>query len=350
MKGDRAVLPAAPVLLVGSVPLDDSEAVFRALAKHLGPAASRYPDGETKERTNWVRWQRHLFDSNTDLVLTGPRKLPGFQDNLTRPFYALREGIDPTQLRFGEMGYAAKAIESHRVFTRLRESGAIPAGLRFQVSLPTVVSLLTVFVALEDRTHVEPALEAAMRREVERIAAAIPPNELAIQWDFCHEVVGHDGGIALHFDNILENATQRLCGLLDCIPADVEAGVHLCYGDPGHKHVIEPKDCGTCVDFTTRILTKSPRNVTWVHIPIPRAWDDFQFYKPLSLLKDASTQIYLGLVHYTDGVEGTLQRIGLARNALPTFGIATECGFGRRDPATVPQLLDIHRATAMVVH
>jgi hypothetical protein len=339
-----------PVLLIGSIPLENSEAVFRALSKHLGHAASRYPDGETGERTNWVRWQRHLFDSNPDLILTGPRKLPGFQDNLTRPFYALREGADPTKLRFGEMGYAAKAIESYRVFDRLKAAGSIPAGVRFQASLPTVVSLLTVFVALEDRAHVEPALEAAMQREVERICEVIPSNQLAIQWDFCHEVVGHDGGIELHFDNVMENATLRLCGLLDCIPAGVEAGVHLCYGDPGHKHVIEPKDSGTCVDFTTRILAKSSRSVTWIHIPIPRAWTDIRFYKPLSLLKDAPTQIYLGLVHLTDGIEGTLQRIGLAQKALPTFGLATECGFGRRDPATVPQLLDIHRASAMAMH
>jgi hypothetical protein len=198
----------APVLLVGSIPLENCEAVFHALAKHLGPAASRYPDGETGERTNWVRWQRHLFDSNPDLELTGSRKLAGFQDTLMRPFYLLREGTGPAATRFGDMGYAAKAIESYSVFSRLKTAGVIPAGVRFQISLPTGVSLLTVFVALEDRAHIEPALEAAMRREVEQISVAIPANELAIQWDFCHEVIGQDGGIELHFDNILENGAE----------------------------------------------------------------------------------------------------------------------------------------------
>ena len=33
----------APVLLIGSVPLENSESVFRALATHLGETASRYP-------------------------------------------------------------------------------------------------------------------------------------------------------------------------------------------------------------------------------------------------------------------------------------------------------------------
>jgi len=181
------------------------------------------------------------------------------------------------------------------------------------------------------------------------MAEAIPANELAIQWDFCHEVVGQDGGIDLHFDNIMENATLRLCGLLDSVPAEVEAGVHMCYGDPGHKHVIEPKDTATCTGFTTRILAKSPRNVTWVHIPIPRGWKQPQYYEPLSKLQGMRTEIYLGLVHQTDGLEGTLERVRLAQRSLPNFGIATECGFGRRPPETVPQLLDIHRAAANAV-
>jgi hypothetical protein len=338
--------PASPVLLVGSIPLDSSEAVFRALAKHLGTEAARYPDGETGVRTHWVRWQHHLFDKNPDFLLIGSRQLAGFKDGLARPFYALRQGSDLTKLRFNEMGYAAAAIESYGVFKKLKVTGVIPADVRFQVSLPTVVSLLSVFVSMDDRLAVEPALESAMLREVDEIVAAVPGTELAIQWDVANEVIGQDGGIQIHFDDIIENSTTRLCKLLRGIPSDVEAGIHLCYGDPGHKHVIEPKDARTCVAFTQMILAGAPRSVTWVHIPIPREWKDMRFYEPLSEIKDAPTQIYLGLIHNTDGVEGTRVRIALARKVLPHFGIATECGFGRRDPTTVLQLLDIHRVAA----
>jgi hypothetical protein len=31
---------------------------------------------------------------------------------------------------------------------------------------------------------------------------------------------------------------------------------------------------------------------------------------------------------------------------VPDFGIATECGFGRRDPATIPALLRLHAEVA----
>jgi hypothetical protein len=52
------------------------------------------------------------------------------------------------------------------------------------------------------------------------------------------------------------------------------------------------------------------------------------------------------LVHYTDGVEGTKRRLATAKTYAEKFSIATECGFGRRDPRTIPELLRIHAAVA----
>jgi len=47
-------------------------------------------------------------------------------------------------------------------------------------------------------------------------------------------------------------------------------------------------------------------------------------------------------VHFTDGVEGTKRRLATARKYVADFSVATECGFGRRDPRTIPDLLRIH--------
>jgi hypothetical protein len=60
----------------------------------------------------------------------------------------------------------------------------------------------------------------------------------------------------------------------------------------------------------------------------------------------AETELCLGLVHYTDGVEGTKRRLEVAKRLVSRFSIATECGFGRRDPGTIPELLRIHAAVA----
>ena len=58
------------------------------------------------------------------------------------------------------------------------------------------------------------------------------------------------------------------------------------------------------------------------------------------------TQLCLGLVHHTDGVAGTRQRVAAAEKVVKDFSIATECGFGRRDPGTIPELLRIHAEAA----
>jgi len=73
---------------------------------------------------------------------------------------------------------------------------------------------------------------------------------------------------------------------------------------------------------------------------------DDAYFAPLAGLNlSPKTKLYLGLVHDSDGVEGTKKRIGVAAKYARDFGIATECGFGRRPPETIPNLLKIHAET-----
>lgn len=335
----------ARILLVGSVPLDSAEAVFRLLAAKVGAAAARYPDGETGERRNWIRWQRHVFDGAEALELIEPRRqLPGYSDGLARPFYRVRDGIGPDRIYFERLGFADVAIESYGVFRRLKAEGVIPVGTRFQVSVPTVLALLTGFIVKEDRAEVEPALEDAMRREIATMVAHIPPQELAVQWDVVMEIVGYDGGYDLHYVDILRQSIAGICRHIDFVPRDAEVGIHLCYGDPGHKHVLEPKSTKTSVIFCNEICRAARRRVDWIHLPVPRNRSDAAYVAPLAeLTTPGETEIFLGLVHATDGVPGTRARIRAAEPFLSEFGVATECGFGRRPPETIPDLLDIHR-------
>ena len=52
------------------------------------------------------------------------------------------------------------------------------------------------------------------------------------------------------------------------------------------------------------------------------------------------------LVHVSDGVAGAEARIRAATKHIARFGVATECGFGRRAPDTVTGLLQIHEEIA----
>jgi hypothetical protein len=86
-------------------------------------------------------------------------------------------------------------------------------------------------------------------------------------------------------------------------------------------------------------------------MPVPRGRVDDAYFAPLKrLVLRPETELCLGLVHYSDGIEGTRRRLATAKRHVPDgasgFAIATECGFGRRDPTTIPELLRIHAAVA----
>jgi hypothetical protein len=346
-------MTSRPILFVGSIPLSDADAVFRALAASVGDAAKRYPDGETGARTQFIRWQKATFENHPDFELAAANAdYTHGNDAIPRPFFALRAGAEPADVTIDSLGYAAVATDSYASFARLKEAGAIPAGVRFQVSLPTPVALVNGFVEASQRDDVEPLVEAAMAREVAAICAAVPHDRLTLQWDVAHEIIAADGGFPMHYgdgdhDAMVAMSVERLCRYLGWIPADVEAGVHLCYGDPGHKHVIEPEDLATCVAFTNGIVEGTPRPLDFIHMPVPRDRDDDAYFAPLDALAlPPETELYLGLIHLTGGVEGTQRRIAAAEAHARDFGIATECGFGRRDPATVDALLDVHAIAA----
>jgi hypothetical protein len=331
--------------LVGSMGLEDAETVFRTLARIVGPAAARYPDGETGARSIWIRWQRAVFDAHPDMELVEQKDMYG--DQVDRPYFAARDGVDPARLTFDALGYADAATASFAIFRRLKTDGVIPAATRFQVSLPSPVAVTWGFIEPAQCAAIEPAYARAMAAEIDAICGAIPADELAIQWDVCQEVVAADGGLKLYYDDVLEQSLTRLARLGGMVPEPVQLGFHLCYGDPGHKHIIEPADLATCVAYANGITERVARPVDWIHMPVPRDRDDDAYFAPLGGLALApDTELVLGLIHLTGGVDAGRRRLETASRAAPEFAIATECGLGRRAPETIAEVLQIHAEIA----
>jgi hypothetical protein len=131
------------------------------------------------------------------------------------------------------------------------------------------------------------------------------------------------------------------------VPAGVDLVYHLCYGDSNHRHVVEPTDMSDMVEFANRVSRRIARPIELIHMPVPRNRSDDGYFAPLRRLElQPGTELCLGLVHHTDGVAGTRQRLAAAKKYAHDFSIATECGFGRRDPRTIPELLRIHAEAA----
>jgi hypothetical protein len=99
--------------------------------------------------------------------------------------------------------------------------------------------------------------------------------------------------------------------------------------------------------MANRLAGMIRRKIDWIHLPVPRGRADQAYFAPLRELKlKPGTELYLGLVHFTDGLEGAKGRLNAAKSAVSDFGIATECGLGRRSPSTIPALLKLHREIA----
>jgi methionine synthase II (cobalamin-independent) len=186
-----------------------------------------------------------------------------------------------------------------------------------------------------------------MLAELDRIASGIPHDELAIQWDVAIEFALLERVAITNYEPVKTRVVEQLVRLGNQVPGDVELGYHLCYGDARHKHFVEPADTTKLVDVANGIAAGLQRSLNWISMPVPRNRSDDAYFAPLKNLRlHPETELYLGLVHFTDGVEGTRRRIVAAQRVVQDFGVATECGFGRRPPETIPDLLRIHSEVA----
>jgi methionine synthase II (cobalamin-independent) len=212
--------------------------------------------------------------------------------------------------------------------------------------------VLWLFLVEELQAALDPVYNEAVGREIDRLAAAIPHQDLAIQFDVASAVFARlqreDTGVYGETKAAMqEKFAAILASLANRVPADIELLFHFCYGDSNHRHVVEPVDMGDMVDMATRLDALVKRSIDLIHMPVPRDRADDAYFAPLKRLKlRPGTQLVLGLVHHTDGIDGTARRMATARKYARNFAIGTECGFGRRRPETIPELLRIHAAAA----
>jgi len=312
----------ANVHFVGSVALDSPEEVFAAIGQHCGPYLKRVPDGEPGGRRLWISFQVPVLRANPSLTPVGQTLVP----------LKLADGANPEEIHFGELGYAREARPSYEDFLTARSAGQLPAGVRFQVSLPTPWAVVMPFVRQPDARQVYPAYERAMLREVQRILKAIPHRDLAIQWDVCLEMLAWDGRwpTSPPFPGMEQVFAANFRRLTDAVPSGVELGFHLCYGDLDAKHFVQPVDAAKLVEMANLITRNVQRAIQWVHMPVPIDRTDDAYFAPLKDLQlQPDTELYLGLVHAQDGIEGTKKRIAAAKKYVSKFGVASECGISR---------------------
>ena len=337
--------------IVGSVPLGSASEVFQALSAKLGRYLRSIPDGETGPRLDWLPWLEPIFASHPQFHSSG-EEFRVHQGATAFRRYTLKPGVDPKSVRLASLPHSAFALSSWRDFERLKRSGTIPAHVRYQCDIASITSVLAAFVEEDLHRALEPALEQAVIGEIGAICGAIPHRELAIQFDvassvFFHLETGKPSRFGATREEMMQSFVPMHVRLGQAVPEDVHLIFHLCYGDNKHRHSVEPADMTHLVGFANRLSAGIGRSIELIHMPVPRGRSDDAYFRPLQRLElHPETALALGLVHYTDGVEGTRRRIAAAEHYARDFLIGTECGFGRRAPETLPALLDIHAQAA----
>jgi hypothetical protein len=323
------------LLLVGSLPAESTQAAFRHGAELFGDLVFALPDGETGPRAAWVGYERErLARQHPDVVVVAETESPtGIPRHAYEtPVFGVRPGVG--ELRFASWPRIDDAIESYAVFRSLREAGVIPDGLRFQIGLPFPSSAMNAFKAdfATDYPIAERAFEELVARELTRLTAAIPPGDLAIQWDCAYETQDIEGVLAWTSEGAWERFAGPVTRLTRLIPEETLVGYHLCYGTFPEWPMYEARDYAVLVRMANFAVAHSGRAVDWLHLAGPRYLrsEDRSFFRPLVDLEPRTARVFLGIVLPIDGAAGLARRHATASRYLPDFGVAMYCGFGRQ--------------------
>lgn len=349
---------SADVLLVGSIPYDTNEEVFREFGPSLSSAMVAMPDGEVGPRSHWIsRVHYAVFANHPDLeTVRQPKKENGVERLNPRDAgdswqFRVREGVDT--VAFGEegwrLGYARDAINSYFIFKSLRAEGLYPQSMRFQVSVPSVNSAVPyrIFPDVSDVEKVRRGYVEALKAELKTIIRHIPHHDLAIQLDCASEVQDAYGAIAGQPEaTAIERNAPQITALLSWIPHEVMVGFHMCFGTLGGWPRFEPEDISGAVRMANAFIRAADRPVGWIHIPL-LARTEKSFYAPLRELDPRGARIFLGIVH---SMESFPARLEIVRKFVPDFGVAAYCGFGRLNPSQLPNIRQQHLDALRLLH
>lgn len=350
--------------LVGSVPLSNTESVFKQCTAGLPHRLKRLPDGETGSRIAFTYFQSFIFQSSPDIMTQFVYNTP-VDSRTDFTLQQLDEGIEKLK-KAGplETGYDEKAIESFHVFKKLRDEQVIPKATRFQVSVPTFANVLAPFVQKMFQPQVEPVYEEALFRAMRKIQDSIPHQDLAIQIDLAVDTAYWEGVEMFkpwfgdgNVEEVRSYIVDYVVRMIDQVDKDVEVGLHNCYGDMQHRHWLEPKSLRAVVDRALRVFDKSSHNINFFHCPVAKSAIDNleEYFAPLRelvpMLKEHGTDLYLGLIHYDD-MAATRKMMEAAQKVLDgkyEFGVATECGWGRTSPDEIEDIMKMSRDVSQPV-
>ena len=345
-------MPPTAVHFNGSVNLPDAEVVMREISSRIPHGVRRMTDGETGDRNYWIGFQIQKFEQMPEFeTLSVRRPYETAPDAPPMPQLRLIERASAEVINWPNLGYADAYSESFAIFERMQNEGTIRADVRFQLQYPTPLASVVGTIAPEDLPKVAPSYEQALFADLDTALDRLPHERVAVQWDVAVEFGALEGAMGPRAP--IDQIVPRLVRCLECVPADVPVGMHLCYGDYGHQHFRQPESLHMQVDLVNAVTSGTRRVTNFVSFTVPQDRNDSTYFQPLGGLRTGSeTELYFSLVPYhpNEQAPGTtaeqIEQIDAALINSPAgarpWGICTECGMGRVAARDVPRLLDLH--------
>ncbi len=336
--------------LVGGLKAPDAESAMRTAGRILGRHLYAVTDGETGERNQWIFSQLGRLAALEGIEMAGMHGSQESENPDYKELPALAVDASVTELPARALGYADAAESSYPIFGRLRDEGVLPAGVKFQVSIPTPYATVVAWVRESDQQRFFPVYAKAIADEVAAIADIVDAQDLVVQYDVAVEI----GALCGAFVAAGELGEKRfiadaLSQALASPAGDAQRGLHFCYGDYKHRHFAVPDDLSLCVELANR--AGADARADFIHMPADRETGrDPRYYEPLRDLH--ARRLALGVVDYEGDEQRTRELVQAAATGGGTdFAVATECGMARIDERgpgapSLEQLLELHASFA----
>lgn len=266
----------------------------------------------------------HLPDGNAGLGLyeAGPLALKRL------PTQGSNRHWSPPPVEEGLTAAFRGARAAHESYRRAADDGRVPAGLRWQLALPSPFTWLSRTVPSEQVASRLAQLQRQMADELAALLADIPAREVALQWDLVAETaLWESRGRDLAAGRELASPVlEGLVMLARAWPAEAQLGYHLCRRDGGGATAADPLDAAQLSHLADALLTSTGRNIDFLHIPAVRERPEAEWFAPLEHVQAwAETELYLGVAWADEDAATVAARIDAARCALRRFTPAPAC-------------------------
>ena len=323
--------------LVGAWPGRSAPDAMEEAFSRVGDHLLRISDGETGERSGWVKPIVEWARANPDLELVRDGDYSSMRNT---PFFRVAgERFDPANIHLQSL----RAFEeSYPAFKVLRERHGRPE-VRFQVGIPAPIDCAWATFATDDVVP-DPALAAVFHEATipqMRAIHAAAGDDVVFQLETVAAMVAVVMAPEDQQQALATHMGAMLAGVAKSAPEGANFGLHLCLGDFNHQSVVDMGSARPLVLLANAVAAMWPqdRPLGYIHAPFAAAETpghlEEEWFEPLAELDvPEDVRFVAGFIHESLGIDDLrVIRDRIDRLTGRQVDVAATCGLGRRkDP------------------